>query len=59
MFLNDFAALLENPNALINDGLFEAESESGICKVICYSPNHGLTLTLAELKAIDQLIRMW
>ncbi len=59
VFKNDFAALLENPNESIKDGLFEAESESGICKVICYSANHGLTLPLMEVKAIDQVIRLW
>lgn len=59
VFKNDFAALLENPYQSYKDGLFEAESESGVCKVICYSPNHGLTLPLMELDAIKKVIRVW
>lgn len=59
VFKNDFAALLENPYQSLKDGMFEAESESGICKVICYSPNHGLTLPLMEVKAIEEVIGLW
>ena len=59
VFKNDFAALLEKPEDFIKDGLFEAQSESGICKVVCYSPNHGLTLPLMEIDAIEEVIRLW
>jgi UDPglucose--hexose-1-phosphate uridylyltransferase len=41
------------------DGLLEAESESGICKVICYSPNHSLTLPLMEERDIEKVITLW
>jgi UDPglucose--hexose-1-phosphate uridylyltransferase len=58
-FQNDFAALLEDPEETFKDGLLEAESESGICKVICYSPNHSLTLPLMEVGDIIEVINLW
>jgi UDPglucose--hexose-1-phosphate uridylyltransferase len=58
-FQNDFAALLENPEETYIDGLLQAESESGKCKVICYSPNHSLTLPLMEVNDIQKVIVLW
>lgn len=58
-FQNDFAALLEGPEETFKDALFEAESESGICKVICYSPNHSLMLPLMEVSEIEAVISLW
>ena len=58
-FQNDFAALLEGPEESFKEGLLEAESESGICKVICYSPNHSLTLPLMEECDIVEVITLW
>jgi len=58
-FQNDFAALLEGPEETFKEGLLEAESESGICKVICYHPNHSLTLPLMEERDIAEVITLW
>lgn len=59
-FTNDFSALLENtPITEINDGLLWAKGETGICRVICFSPNHSLTLPLMEVEAIDEVIALW
>ena len=58
-FQNDFAALIEGPKESFKAGLLEAESESGICKVICYSPNHSLTLPLMEERDIEKVISLW
>ena len=58
-FQNDFAALLEGPEETFKEGLLEAESESGICKVICYHPNHSLTLPLMEVGDIIEVINLW
>ncbi|MDG1723147.1 MAG: UDP-glucose--hexose-1-phosphate uridylyltransferase [Flavobacteriaceae bacterium] len=58
-FQNDFAALLEGPEEPFKMGLLEAESESGICKVICYSPNHSLTLPLMEEHDVEKVISLW
>ena len=58
-FQNDFAALLEGPEETFNEGLLEAVSESGICKVICYHPNHSLTLPLMQVCDIEEVISLW
>ena len=59
-FVNDFSALLPNtPNVEINNGFFKARGETGICKVICFSPNHSLTLPLMEVAAIEEVIGLW
>jgi UDPglucose--hexose-1-phosphate uridylyltransferase len=58
-FKNDFAALFEGPEESFKVGLLEAASESGICKVICYSPNHSLTLPLMEECEIEKVITLW
>ena len=58
-FQNDFAALLEGPEETFKEGLLEAETESGKCKVICYSPNHSLTLPLMGVGDIIEVINLW
>lgn len=59
-FTNDFSALLENTTAKhFEDGLLKAESESGICRVVCFSPDHSLTLPLMEIDEIYEVIKLW
>ena len=58
-FQNDFTALLKGPEETFIEGLLEAENESGICKVICYHPNHSLTLSLMEERDIEEVITLW
>ncbi len=46
-FVNDFSDLLEDvKEEKVSDGLLLAESESGICKVVCFSLDHSLTLPI-------------
>lgn len=61
VFTNDFSSLLtETPAGEINsDDLLVARSESGICRVICFSPDHSLTLPLMSETAIEKLIECW
>ena len=62
VFENDFAALMPNsPEGKYNrgNGLLQAESESGICRVINFSPNHNLTLAQMEESAIVSVIDTW
>ena len=60
VFGNDFAALLPNTQSFdFNEGLLKAESERGICKVVCFSPNHSLTLPDMELDDIEKVITVW
>ncbi|MDC6365898.1 MULTISPECIES: UDP-glucose--hexose-1-phosphate uridylyltransferase [Flavobacteriaceae] len=59
-FVNDFSALLETtPMESYNEGLLRAEAEKGICKVVCFSPNHSLTLPLMEVSAIEKVVSLW
>ena len=45
VFDNDFAALAADaPAERVEDGLIVAEGESGVCRVLCFSPRHDLTL---------------
>jgi UDPglucose--hexose-1-phosphate uridylyltransferase len=63
VFDNDFAALHPStPHDRIDldkRGLIVAEGESGLCRVICFSPRHDLTLSTMPIDAIEQVIRTW
>ena len=60
-FINDFGAITPDiPDGEYNDGeLFQAKSEKGICKVICFSPNHSLTIPEMEISDICKVIDLW
>ncbi|MHA7831655.1 MAG: UDP-glucose--hexose-1-phosphate uridylyltransferase [Flagellimonas sp.] len=59
-FQNDFPALIEDiPDIDYQEGLLKSKSERGICKVICFSPNHGLTLPLMDVESIDRVVELW
>ncbi len=59
-FVNDFSALLkEVPYEKYSNGLLQAESESGICKVLCFSPDHSLTLPLMKVEDIEKVVALW
>lgn len=60
VFDNDFGALLaEGEEAAWEDGLLKAQGERGICRVVCFSPDHSLTLPDMEVGAIEQVIHTW
>ncbi|WP_110515362.1 UDP-glucose--hexose-1-phosphate uridylyltransferase [Herpetosiphon llansteffanensis] len=60
VFPNDFAALLpDSPSATLDDGLFQAHSERGICRVICFSPRHDLTLAEMAIPDIRLVVDLW
>lgn len=61
VFVNDYSALLpESPKDDLNrEDLLIARSERGICKVICFSPRHDLTLPLMEIRDIRKVIDVW
>lgn len=59
-FINDFAALMPMDHTEeFKSGLLQAKTESGICKVICFSPNHALTLPLMSVDQISEVVRLW
>ena len=61
VFTNDFGALTEdNPTGIYEGGgLLRAQSESGICRVICFSPRHDLTLPELTVNEITKVITLW
>ena len=61
VFQNDFAALKPEPptGEIPSDDLFRAETERGLCRVICFSPQHNLTLAEMDKPAIEAVIALW
>ena len=61
VFDNDFAALLpDGPRGDVASGpFFQAQAETGICRVICFSPRHDLTLPEMEPADIRHVVDVW
>jgi UDPglucose--hexose-1-phosphate uridylyltransferase len=60
VFTNDFAALQnDSPTFNVNDGLLKAQSETGICKVICFSPDHSKSLADMSALEIQKVVFTW
>ena len=60
VFDNDFSALAPDaPDKRLDKGLIVAEGESGVCRVVCFSPRHDLTLAMMELSDIERVIDVW
>ena len=61
VFPNDFAALApDTPHADHNTaGILCAHGEPGICRVLCFSPRHDLTLAQMELPDIRAVVDLW
>ena len=63
VFDNDFAALKNDvPPAAMdpeNAGLLLAETERGVCRVLCFDPRHDLTLASMDVGAIARVVDQW
>ena len=63
VFENDYAALKPDvPDFTIDEqgkGLLVCEGESGICRVICFSPRHDLTLAKMSVPEIRKVVDLW
>lgn len=60
VFDNDFAALvMDVPAGELNDGLLMASAEQGLCRVLCFSPKHNLTLPQMSIEAIRCVVDVW
>ena len=61
VFDNDYPALLANtPQGSLDDGdLIIARSESGICRVVCFSPRHDLTVSRMQLDELRRVVDVW
>jgi len=61
VFENDFAALKSDTNQSQNreQGLLRAESEAGICRVVCFSPRHDLTIATLPFPDLRRVVDTW
>ncbi len=60
VFDNDFATLLPDvPVGSLENGLFVARSERGICRVVCFSPDHSMTLARMSPESIRPVVDIW
>src|SRR5262247_2247748 len=61
VFDNDFAALKpDTPLGSMNKaGLLIAEAEPGICRVICFSPRHDLTIASMAEADLRRVVDTW
>lgn len=60
VFINDFSALQNDSNNFeITNGLINARSEQGICKVVCFSPDHSKSLAQMSVKDIQKVVHVW
>jgi UDPglucose--hexose-1-phosphate uridylyltransferase len=61
VFDNDYAALLPNikPSQCEEGGLLLARSESGVCRVLCFSPRHDLTIPRMSPAEVEKIIEVW
>jgi len=62
VFENDFSALMPEDAGLQpmdEGGLFVAEPEHGVCKVVCFSPRHDLSLPEFTVEEIAGVLRAW
>jgi UDPglucose--hexose-1-phosphate uridylyltransferase len=61
-FDNDFAALLPNspdPGRAGAPDLLRAERERGRCRVLCFHPDHSLTLARMQVADIRKVVDAW
>lgn len=60
-FQNDFAALLFDKTEFTerDNELFKISPERGMCRVICFSPRHDLTIPEMSVADIRQVVDLW
>jgi len=61
IFENDFSALCGDlPDGFVNEqGLIVARSEAGLCRVMCFSPSHSVSLASMPLAEIGSVVNAW
>src|SRR5512133_3453912 len=62
VFDNDFAALLPPEAGQVEQptsGLFTTEPENGLCRVVCFSPRHDLSIPEMTQEAVEAVVRTW
>lgn len=59
-FDNDYPAVRsDTPETKIEDGLFHARGEAGVCRVVCFSPRHDLTIPHMAPGDIRKVVDVW
>jgi UDPglucose--hexose-1-phosphate uridylyltransferase len=61
VFDNDFPGLRPDPTSghYLENDLFEARSERGLCRVLCFDPRHDLTLPKMEPESVVGVVTAW
>jgi UDPglucose--hexose-1-phosphate uridylyltransferase len=62
IFDNDYAALLPDTRFTgqpPHDALFCAEPERGLCRVLCFSPDHSLTVARMRPAELERVVEAW
>jgi UDPglucose--hexose-1-phosphate uridylyltransferase len=62
VFDNDFPSLLPDSNLTIEEKqhpLLREEPESGVCRVVCFSPRHDLTLPDLPINEVEGILDTW
>ena len=61
VFENDYASLKPGTplESFEQDGLLIAQSEPGICRVVCFSPRHDLTIAAMEHADLRNVVDAW
>jgi UDPglucose--hexose-1-phosphate uridylyltransferase len=63
VFENDFASLKPGTSRerldVDSSSLLVAQGEPGLCRVMCFSPRHDLTLATMGVDAIELVVRTW
>jgi len=61
IFDNDFAALKPGTplDRFEQGGLLVAESDPGVCRVVCFSPKHNLTIANMETAGLRKVVDAW
>ncbi|HLI66495.1 MAG TPA: UDP-glucose--hexose-1-phosphate uridylyltransferase [Caulobacteraceae bacterium] len=59
VFDNDFPALNSEAGEPSDDPLLTAAPETGVCRVVCYSPDHGESLATMPVAAIRDVVDAW
>jgi len=61
VFDNDYPALLKETPETGNDerGLLISRTERGICRVVCFSPRHDLTVSRMAVRDLRRVVDVW
>lgn len=61
VFDNDYPAMLPDVplSELDEDGLIVARVETGICRVVCFSPRHDLTIPRMKQEEVRKVVEVW